>query len=174
MEALGKRILVYTYKDDKWERLAIPIQSYNPTRDCGDFVKTLKTATLISQDDNTQLYEVMAEGKYLKTIIKQKLDLAGADKVDAMGVTEMLVNAINDVTFYITVDRNTEAISGLDIDFSQFAGDIIKQLLNKLPIPEDKKQEVDNAVNSIQFKMSYTYSQLNSIDPVSIPDEARE
>lgn len=172
-ERSGRQIMSYTNKDGVWERVAMPLRDYNPARDCGDFVKTMKNAALVSEDEDTEVYEVSAEGKYLKTNIRSKLNLAGIDKIDTVGFADMLINSIHDVTFYITIDKNTQAISAMDIDFSDLMSDFAGRVLSQAAIPEDKRPEVENMLRSLQVKMSYKYSQLNNIEPINIPDEAR-
>ncbi|MCE5285952.1 MAG: hypothetical protein LLG02_08930 [Pelosinus sp.] len=170
VERSGKQILTYSYINGKWARQSLPGGEYNPARDFGDFVKAIKSAVLVSEDDNSAVYEVTADGRYLKDSMKRQMDSIGLKK---MGMADGLVGALGDLTYTITIDKNAGTISGMDLDLSPFLVAIGDNMANQLPGPEEKKQELREMFSSMQMQMSFTLSQFDSIEPFTIPDEAR-
>jgi hypothetical protein len=170
VERSGKRIFTYAYTKGKWERKSLPGGEYNPARDFGDFVKAIKSAQLVSEDDNYAVYEVTADGRYLKECFRRSMETIDISKKD---IPDVLLGALGDLTYRLTIDKNAGTISGMDIDFSQFIADFGNRLTSQLPDSDGKKQELVDMFNSMQAQMSFSLSRFDSVEEFTIPDEAR-
>jgi hypothetical protein len=170
MERTGKQIMTYSYVNGTWQRLAFPGGDYNPARQLGDFVKALKVVDLVSEDENSAVYEVTADGKYLKETIKKNLNSAGLSK---MGLADMFSDFTGDFTYGITVDKNIGIICGMDMDLSPFVAALGSRMADQMTASQEKRQEMIDMFNNAQVKMSISLSGFDAVEPFTVPDEAR-
>jgi hypothetical protein len=171
IEESGDKIIVYSYTNNQWIKQSLPKGSYNPLSEYENYIKGIKSVTIKDDNVDSTVFEVVVKGSYLKENIKQSLASMGMAK---MVLSDDFLKDIDDLTYSVTIDKNTGTISKMEIDLSDFMSKFGNNLVDSMPIPEQKKSIMKEMFSSMKIVMNITLSQFNSVEKFTIPQEVKE
>jgi hypothetical protein len=169
MEISEQKLNTYTYMDGKWQRLSMP-GGDNFVRQYGDYIKAIKSASLISEDETTAVYEITEDSSYLKDVLKNSLESLGMSKLN---ISDDLIASLGDLTYTVKIDKTAGIIAGMDMELSELMAAIGNQMAAAMPAPASNTQELRDMFKNAKMQVHITMSQFDGIAPIIIPDEAR-
>jgi tetratricopeptide (TPR) repeat protein len=170
IEQSETQILVYTYADGKWHKQSSPIGTFIQNKEYENFLKQVKIASIISESQNTVVIEANMDGKFLRETLQKNVGTLDLAKVN---LTDELISSIGDVTYTITIDKNTMTLSSVDMDMSDFMQRFGAKLVEGSAIPDEKKEQLKEMFSNMQMRMHMTMTRYDEIEPFTIPDEAK-
>jgi len=117
IEESGDKIIVYSYTNNQWIKQSLPKGSYNPLSEYDNYIKGIKSVTVKEDNADSTVFEVVAKGSYLKEDIKRNIASMGMSK---MVLSDDFLKDLDDLTYNVTIDKNTGTISKMEIDLSDF------------------------------------------------------
>lgn len=169
MERSGKRLLSYTNIGGKWQRDSAPAGKSN-AQNCEDYIKSIKSAALISEDQDFAVFEIVTDMKYIKDVVRKNM---GTVSLKERKLFDALMSGSGDLTYILTIDKSSGNISKVTMDVSDFAASFASQIADYVPMPQVKKEEMIDMINSVKIQMTFTFSKFDDIEPFTIPEEAR-
>jgi hypothetical protein len=171
IEESGDKIIVYSYMNNQWIKQSLPKGSYNPLSEYENYIKGIKSVTIKEDNADSTIFEVVAKGSYLKENIKQNLASMGMAKME---LTDDFLKDLDDLTYSVTIDKNTGTISKMEIDLSDFMSKFGNNLVDSMQVPDQKKNIMKEMFSSMKIVMNITLSQFDSVEKFTIPQEVKE
>jgi hypothetical protein len=171
LEQSGDQLIVYSNADNQWFKQSIPLAGYNPLKQHENYIKAIKSATVKSEDAKATVFAVVADGSYMKEELKRNMALAGMQKIQ---LTDEFLKGLNDLTYEITIDKQTGTISRMEMDLSDFMSRFGTSLVETMQMPDDKKTMIREMFSSMKIVMNATFSQFNKVRKITIPQEAKQ
>ncbi len=172
IEDSGNRIILYSNAGNKWKRKFLPKGSYNPLRDYENYIKAIKSVTIKSEDADSTVFEVVADGNYLKEDVRRNLTALGMSKLKLSD--DFLKENMDDLSYQVTIAKKQGTISMIDIDQSNFIHQLGNHLAEAMPLQGDQKKIMKEMFNSMKMVMHMTLSQFDNVEPFTVPQEARD
>lgn len=171
MEQSGSQALIYSCVDGKWQKQSVPIGTVNPTQGYENYLKQIKSATIVSENQDSVVIEAVIDGKYLKETLQKNTGSLEFAKFTTFA--DDLLRSIGDMTYTITINKKTMTVSEMYMDLSEPLQRFGLILVDGAAMPDDKKEQLREMFRNIQMHMRMTMTQYNEIKPFTIPDEAR-
>lgn len=168
MEEVDNQIIVYSNVDDRWTKQSMP--NYNLLNEYDKYIDAITSVTLINEDANSIVFEVIESGSCLKENFERSLALTGMQN---MQLTADLLKDLNDFKYTITVDKKTATISKIDMDLSDFISKIGNNIIGLQGFPDDQKKSIKEMLANMKITTTVTFSKINSGEIITIPQEAK-
>jgi len=168
-EKSGNQLIYYSKINDQWIKQAVPFN--NPASEFDNYIKSIKSATLIRETADTKVYEVTIDANSLKEEFEHTFAAMGlqnnADFADAF-------NNIGDCKTIVYVNKNTSLISEASMDATDIVRTIVNNVVATMNIPDDRKDNIRNMLNDLNVAVKVDYSQMNAVGNIQIPQEAKD
>ncbi len=169
VEPTGDHFSVYSNVNNRWVKQSMP--NYSPSQEYENYFKAIKSVTPLRETDDATVYEVTADGSYLRENIQRMMASAGTGNVR---LPLQLLTAVGDFTYTVFIDKKTGFISEIYMDLSDFLraiGGMITQFLN---LPENQKTGLREMFSNSKMIIDISFSQFNAVGQIQIPQEARD
>jgi hypothetical protein len=166
-EQNNDKTIVYTNAKNIWQKASQPYT--NPLTAYANFLNALSGATLMEEDAGAAIYTVTADASAMQPAIDSLLRIVGmpANK----SINDKL--KMSKLCYIVTMDKKTMVISKISIDLSPLEATFGDILADSLTVPENNKQLLRNFFRNMKVTEDVTFSQFNSVKPLSIPPEAK-
>lgn len=167
-EGSGKDVVVYSNVNNQWFKKVVPY--YSPLKEFENYMKAITGVTLISEDKNSLLFEVVAKGSSIGDNLERYLSSTNVQNIKL--TTDILKN-IGDFTYTITVDKKTSAISKSNIDLTKLMYKIGDQLTESQDLSEEEKKIMKHALATMKLNVNVVFSEWNRVGKITIPVAAK-
>lgn len=168
MEQIGNQLVIYTKVDGKWVKQIMPY--YDPLGEYNNYFKSIKNVKQLHETSDDRVFEVVISGKYLQENIKRIMASTGTAKVE---LPADLFNNLGDFTFDVAINKETDSVSKVTIDMSNFMAQLGKNIAELKEIPNNQKDMVRAMFNNMKMTTAVTFSRPNNAEKIVIPQEAK-
>jgi hypothetical protein len=164
----GDNLIVYSKKNNQWVKQSLAKGSYNPRSEYDDYVKGIKKVIITRDDAKFTVFEVVVRGSSLKEDMKRSIASLGIAKVE---LADDFLKDLSDVTYYITIDKNTGTITQMEMDLSSLMSKFGNDFTDSMKIPTEKKKAIKDTFSSMKIVTNITFSQFGTVEKISVPQD---
>jgi hypothetical protein len=163
----GDKFLVYSNINNQWLKQSMPY--YNRLNEYNNYFKAIKSVTLISDFDDTAIYEVVIDASYLQENIEHLMASPGMQEIM---LPKNIMKDVGDFKYVITLDKKASTISKITMDLSGLLSTIGNNMSASTEVPEKYKMVIGELFKNMKMVMSVNFSQQNEAQEIIIPQEA--
>lgn len=171
IEESGDQFAVYSNIRNQWIKQTIPKDGFNPVNDYEEHIKAITSVVLKNEDAATAVFDVVADGNALRGQIQRNLAAIGIQKSN---ISNDLFKDIGDLKYSVTIDKKTATVCKIDMDLSDIMAKIGSNIAVSNEIPEAQKEFIKDMFDDMSIKSSVAFSQLNGVDKIVVPEEAKK
>lgn len=162
------KIIAYSFVNDHWTKQILT--EFNPLAAYDDYFKAIKHVTLLQETPETREFEVVIESGYMSKEMARMMNVLGMQKVQ---LPEGIFEDIGDLSYTVTIDKKTDAITQVNMDLSGILVNLGKNIIGSLDLPKEKKTVISEMLSTVKASASITFSQINQIEGLQIPPEVK-
>ncbi len=163
------KIVAYSLLNDHWTRQVLA--EFNPLAAYDDYFKAIKHVALLQETPEARDFEVVIESSYMSKEMARMMNALGMQKVQ---LPEGIFKNIGDLSYTVTIDKKTDAITQVNMDLSGILVNLGKNIVGSLNLPEEKKSVINEMLSTVKASASITFSQINQIENLQIPPEVKQ
>lgn len=168
IEADQGKIIAYSFVNDQWTKQTLT--EFNPLAVYDDYFKAMKHVALLKETPETSDFTVVIESGFLSKEMERMMHALGLQK---MKLPEGIFQDIGELTYTVTIDRRTEAITQVHMNLSGILRNLGKSIIESLDLPSEKKMVIGELLSTVKASAVISFSQMNQIEGLKVPAEVK-
>lgn len=168
VEANQGQIVAYSHLNNQWTKQVIT--QFSPLAAYEDYVKAIKSVTLLKENAKTRDFAVVVESSYMSNELERMMNAVGMQKVK---LPKGIFKDIGDLSYTVTIDKKTAAITKVNMDLSGLLVNVGKNIVESLEMPDEKKTAISEMLSTVKASATITFSQINRVEGLQIPPEVK-